>query len=92
MVQRRRDGVKPDMPTAAERQELLAAIGGKPYWQSALSNEGDIFNKCENNGEDKGNIGHHVVGAFAFCYEMPSFCFLAELQWRDEFQIEKVCK
>lgn len=31
MVQRRRDGVKPEMPTAAERQEILAALGGKPY-------------------------------------------------------------
>ncbi|KAM9839546.1 coiled-coil-helix-coiled-coil-helix domain-containing protein 7 isoform 1-T2 [Aulostomus maculatus] len=31
MVQRRRDGVKPHMPTADERQEMLAAIGGKPY-------------------------------------------------------------
>ncbi|XP_026147783.1 coiled-coil-helix-coiled-coil-helix domain-containing protein 7 [Mastacembelus armatus] len=31
MLQRRRDGVKPDMPTAAERQEILAGIGGKPY-------------------------------------------------------------
>ncbi|CAK6973278.1 coiled-coil-helix-coiled-coil-helix domain-containing protein 7 [Scomber scombrus] len=31
MVQRRRDGVSPCMPTAAERQEMLAAIGGKPY-------------------------------------------------------------
>ncbi|XP_049912449.1 coiled-coil-helix-coiled-coil-helix domain-containing protein 7 isoform X7 [Epinephelus moara] len=31
MLQRRRDGVRPDMPTAAERQEMLTAIGGKPY-------------------------------------------------------------
>lgn len=31
MLQRRRNGVTPDMPTAAERQELLAAAGGKPY-------------------------------------------------------------
>lgn len=31
MLQRRREGVKPDMPTAAERQELLAQLGGKPY-------------------------------------------------------------
>ncbi|XP_068604145.1 coiled-coil-helix-coiled-coil-helix domain-containing protein 7 [Brachionichthys hirsutus] len=31
MLQRRGDGVRPDMPTAAERQELLDAIGGKPY-------------------------------------------------------------
>ncbi|XP_076014496.1 coiled-coil-helix-coiled-coil-helix domain-containing protein 7 [Genypterus blacodes] len=31
MVQRRGDGVKPDMPTAAERQQMLAAAGGKPY-------------------------------------------------------------
>ena len=32
MIQRRRDGVKPDMPTASEREDILAAIGGKPYW------------------------------------------------------------
>lgn len=31
MIQRRREGVKPDMPTAAERAEMLAATGGKPY-------------------------------------------------------------
>ncbi|XP_012676789.1 coiled-coil-helix-coiled-coil-helix domain-containing protein 7-like isoform X2 [Clupea harengus] len=31
MIQRRRDGVKPDMPTASEREDILAAIGGKPY-------------------------------------------------------------
>ncbi|XP_030635706.1 coiled-coil-helix-coiled-coil-helix domain-containing protein 7 isoform X2 [Chanos chanos] len=31
MVQRRRDGVKPDMPTAEEREQILAALGGKPY-------------------------------------------------------------
>ncbi|XP_006805214.1 coiled-coil-helix-coiled-coil-helix domain-containing protein 7 [Neolamprologus brichardi] len=31
MVQRRRDGVKPDMPTAAERLEMLTSLGGKPY-------------------------------------------------------------
>uniref|UniRef100_A0AAQ4P4X5 Coiled-coil-helix-coiled-coil-helix domain-containing protein 7 n=1 Tax=Gasterosteus aculeatus aculeatus TaxID=481459 RepID=A0AAQ4P4X5_GASAC len=31
MLQRRRDGVRPDMPTAADRQEMLAAMGGKPY-------------------------------------------------------------
>ncbi|KAM4543401.1 coiled-coil-helix-coiled-coil-helix domain-containing protein 7 isoform 1-T1 [Fundulus diaphanus] len=31
MVQRRRDGVKPEMPTAAERLEMLNGIGGKPY-------------------------------------------------------------
>ncbi|XP_056290531.1 coiled-coil-helix-coiled-coil-helix domain-containing protein 7 [Pseudoliparis swirei] len=31
MLQRRRDGVTPDMPAAAERQEILAAVGGKPY-------------------------------------------------------------
>ncbi|XP_039982189.1 coiled-coil-helix-coiled-coil-helix domain-containing protein 7 [Xiphias gladius] len=31
MLQRRRHGVRPDMPTAAERQEMLSAIGGKPY-------------------------------------------------------------
>lgn len=31
MVQRRRDGVKPEMPTAAERQDILTALGGKPY-------------------------------------------------------------
>lgn len=31
MTQRRRDGVKPDMPNADERQQILQAIGGKPY-------------------------------------------------------------
>ncbi|XP_063340593.1 coiled-coil-helix-coiled-coil-helix domain-containing protein 7 isoform X1 [Pelmatolapia mariae] len=31
MVQRRRDGVKPDMPTAAERLQMLTSLGGKPY-------------------------------------------------------------
>ncbi|KAM9332254.1 coiled-coil-helix-coiled-coil-helix domain-containing protein 7 [Pholidichthys leucotaenia] len=31
MVQRRRDGVRPNMPAAAERLEMLAAVGGKPY-------------------------------------------------------------
>ncbi|XP_063062654.1 coiled-coil-helix-coiled-coil-helix domain-containing protein 7 [Engraulis encrasicolus] len=31
MINRRRDGIKPDMPTAAEREEILAALGGKPY-------------------------------------------------------------
>ncbi|XP_019956971.1 coiled-coil-helix-coiled-coil-helix domain-containing protein 7 [Paralichthys olivaceus] len=31
MVERRRNGVRPDMPTAAERQEMLADVGGKPY-------------------------------------------------------------
>ncbi|KPP73054.1 coiled-coil-helix-coiled-coil-helix domain-containing protein 7-like [Scleropages formosus] len=31
MVQRRRDGVKPDMPTYEERQRILEAMGEKPY-------------------------------------------------------------
>lgn len=31
MIQRRRDGIKPDMPTAAEREEIITALGGKPY-------------------------------------------------------------
>ncbi|KAG7275803.1 hypothetical protein CRUP_038283 [Coryphaenoides rupestris] len=31
VIQRRREGVKPHMPTAEERREMLAAIGGKPY-------------------------------------------------------------
>ncbi|KAG7524085.1 hypothetical protein JOB18_006715 [Solea senegalensis] len=31
MLERRRQGVKPDMPTAAERQDMLDAFGGKPY-------------------------------------------------------------
>jgi len=31
MLDRRRNGVKPDMPTAEERREMLSAIGGKPY-------------------------------------------------------------
>lgn len=31
MLQRRRDGVKPDMPTAEEREQIITALGGKPY-------------------------------------------------------------
>ncbi|KAM9775251.1 coiled-coil-helix-coiled-coil-helix domain-containing protein 7 [Syngnathus acus] len=31
MLHRRSEGVKPDMPTATERQEILSGIGGKPY-------------------------------------------------------------
>ncbi|XP_072542997.1 coiled-coil-helix-coiled-coil-helix domain-containing protein 7 [Salminus brasiliensis] len=31
MIQRRREGIKPDMPTAKERDEIIAALGGKPY-------------------------------------------------------------
>ncbi|KAL4635229.1 coiled-coil-helix-coiled-coil-helix domain-containing protein 7 [Arapaima gigas] len=31
MVQRRRDGVKPDMPTYEERKRILEAMGEKPY-------------------------------------------------------------
>ncbi|KAF4089404.1 hypothetical protein AMELA_G00065890 [Ameiurus melas] len=31
MLQRRREGIKPDMPSAAEREEMLASLGGKPY-------------------------------------------------------------
>ncbi|XP_008305600.1 coiled-coil-helix-coiled-coil-helix domain-containing protein 7 [Cynoglossus semilaevis] len=31
MLKRRREGVKPVMPTAAERREMLSAIGSKPY-------------------------------------------------------------
>lgn len=31
MLQRRREGIKPDMPTATEREEMLASLGGKPY-------------------------------------------------------------
>ncbi|XP_017269625.1 coiled-coil-helix-coiled-coil-helix domain-containing protein 7 [Kryptolebias marmoratus] len=31
MVQRRKNGVKPEMPSAAERLEMLSALGGKPY-------------------------------------------------------------
>ncbi|XP_010738133.1 coiled-coil-helix-coiled-coil-helix domain-containing protein 7 isoform X3 [Larimichthys crocea] len=31
MVQRRRDGVTPDMPSAAEREQVFAGVGGKPY-------------------------------------------------------------
>lgn len=37
MVQRRRDGIKPEMPTAAERLEMLSAVGGKPYWLSIVT-------------------------------------------------------
>uniref|UniRef100_A0A3B1IN58 Coiled-coil-helix-coiled-coil-helix domain-containing protein 7 n=1 Tax=Astyanax mexicanus TaxID=7994 RepID=A0A3B1IN58_ASTMX len=31
MLQRRREGIKPNMPTADERAEMIAALGGKPY-------------------------------------------------------------
>ncbi|KAL7880014.1 hypothetical protein SRHO_G00022680 [Serrasalmus rhombeus] len=31
MLQRRREGIKPDMPTPKEREEIIAALGGKPY-------------------------------------------------------------
>ncbi|XP_006085353.2 coiled-coil-helix-coiled-coil-helix domain-containing protein 7 isoform X1 [Myotis lucifugus] len=31
MVQRRQNGVKPPMPTAAERNEILGAMGKMPY-------------------------------------------------------------
>ncbi|XP_004414493.1 PREDICTED: coiled-coil-helix-coiled-coil-helix domain-containing protein 7 [Odobenus rosmarus divergens] len=31
MVQRRQNGVKPSMPTAAERDEILGAMGKMPY-------------------------------------------------------------
>ncbi|XP_034028483.1 coiled-coil-helix-coiled-coil-helix domain-containing protein 7 [Thalassophryne amazonica] len=31
MLQRRRTGVKPDMPTAAERRQILAAAVDRPY-------------------------------------------------------------
>uniref|UniRef100_A0A8D2FLX4 Coiled-coil-helix-coiled-coil-helix domain-containing protein 7 n=1 Tax=Theropithecus gelada TaxID=9565 RepID=A0A8D2FLX4_THEGE len=31
MIQRRRTGVKPCMPTAAERDEILRAMGKMPY-------------------------------------------------------------
>uniref|UniRef100_A0AC11E2W5 Coiled-coil-helix-coiled-coil-helix domain containing 7 n=2 Tax=Ovis aries TaxID=9940 RepID=A0AC11E2W5_SHEEP len=31
MIQRRQNGVKPPMPTAAERDEILGALGKMPY-------------------------------------------------------------
>nr|AAI54568.1 Chchd7 protein [Danio rerio] len=31
MLQRKRSGVKPEMPNAEERQQILTALGGKPY-------------------------------------------------------------
>lgn len=31
MIQRRRNGMKPSMPTAEERDEILGAIGKMPY-------------------------------------------------------------
>uniref|UniRef100_G1SPX8 Coiled-coil-helix-coiled-coil-helix domain-containing protein 7 n=1 Tax=Oryctolagus cuniculus TaxID=9986 RepID=G1SPX8_RABIT len=36
MAQRRQNGVKPPMPTAAERAEILGAMGRLPYRMSAL--------------------------------------------------------
>lgn len=51
MVQRRRDGVRPDMPTAEERLQILAALGGKPYWQWS----------CDGHCEDFIHSQHIVV-------------------------------
>ncbi|XP_063155380.1 coiled-coil-helix-coiled-coil-helix domain-containing protein 7 [Candoia aspera] len=31
MIQRRQDGIKPYMPTAEERERILASLGGAPY-------------------------------------------------------------
>ncbi|XP_061455196.1 coiled-coil-helix-coiled-coil-helix domain-containing protein 7 isoform X2 [Rhineura floridana] len=31
MMQRRNDGIKPDMPTAEERERILASMGRIPY-------------------------------------------------------------
>ncbi|XP_023673961.1 coiled-coil-helix-coiled-coil-helix domain-containing protein 7 [Paramormyrops kingsleyae] len=31
MLQRRKEGVRPDIPTLKEREEILRARGGKPY-------------------------------------------------------------
>ncbi|XP_033011158.1 coiled-coil-helix-coiled-coil-helix domain-containing protein 7 isoform X2 [Lacerta agilis] len=31
VMQRRKDGIKPDMPTAEEREKILASIGRIPY-------------------------------------------------------------
>ncbi|XP_001368561.1 coiled-coil-helix-coiled-coil-helix domain-containing protein 7 [Monodelphis domestica] len=31
MIERRRNGVKPHMPTAAEREKILGAMGKMPY-------------------------------------------------------------
>ncbi|XP_074841884.1 coiled-coil-helix-coiled-coil-helix domain-containing protein 7 isoform X3 [Carettochelys insculpta] len=31
MIQRRREGVKPNMPTAKERESMLTSIGETPY-------------------------------------------------------------
>jgi len=62
MLQRRRDGVSPDMPTAAERQEMLAAIGGKPYWGAMKVTQRhcedqsehceDVFYRSTHSGDD----------------------------------------
>ncbi|KAK1797464.1 hypothetical protein P4O66_008321 [Electrophorus voltai] len=30
-LQRRHEGIKPEMPTAKEQEEILRALGGKPY-------------------------------------------------------------
>lgn len=38
MLQRRHEGIKPDMPTAQEREEILASLGGKPYWNQLTFN------------------------------------------------------
>ncbi|XP_034982078.1 coiled-coil-helix-coiled-coil-helix domain-containing protein 7 isoform X1 [Zootoca vivipara] len=31
VMQRRKDGIKPDMPTAEEREKILASVGKIPY-------------------------------------------------------------
>ncbi|XP_054841678.1 coiled-coil-helix-coiled-coil-helix domain-containing protein 7 isoform X2 [Eublepharis macularius] len=31
MMQRRKDGIQPNMPTAEEREKILESIGGMPY-------------------------------------------------------------
>lgn len=50
MVQRRRDGVKPAMPTATERLEMLTAMGGKPYWEWAQSDGGKTSRPTQRDG------------------------------------------
>lgn len=61
MLQRRRDGVSPDMPTAAERQEMLAAIGGKPYWR--------VMKVTQRHCEDQRtcSTGEHILVMLLHC-------------------------
>lgn len=96
MLQRRRDGVRPDMPTAAERQEMLTAIGGKPYWESAGSH-----GHCEEQWAQASTFWwcHHIALArcILWCKAWPVtetrykiLCWGLLIIWHQLLQLEKV--